>query len=733
MQSLEGVVASLFGSAIRSAFPALPTVVKPIITPGRDIASGEFQCNSALQLPKLLKTANVPDAPTTPHAIGECVVRHLPPNDVIAGTAVAPQGFINIKIAKKYVADRLYDVLRDGLKPPPQPRQRVLVDFSSPNIAKEMHVGHLRSTILGDCLSRFFEFCGHDVLRINHVGDWGTQFGMLIAHLKDTFPDFRTATPPIGDLVAFYKRSKQRFDEDPEFKARAHHEVVALQSGDPDNLRAWRSLCEVSRVEFDKIYQRLGVVLEERGESFYNPYLPGMVEELLGRRLARINEGAAVIVSGDQKPVAELGTADLERILQYHYLNAPLSDQPALVEVLKEIGAVKPNAAGAECLNIGTAKKEQLVPVAEISQASLDRQVLGKVTKAMADALVKTEKAQKGTTTTVLPQFLTLLRSVPDLVSHDAGTGAGTALVPRFSHPFMVRKRDGGFSYDTTDLAAIRYRLHEEKVDRVIYVTDLGQEAHFQMLFAAAQDAGYLDATRNRCDHVGFGLVVGPDGKKLKTRSGETIRLVDLLDEAPRRSYEESAKREEEKRLKAAEKGEPYEGLTEEELRANSLVIGYGAVKYFDLRQNRVSDYRFSYDDMLNLEGNTAVYLIYAYVRIRSIARRAGIAHSGNVLTELLAAHPGGLAVSLGEESEWTLGLHLMRFASTVERVLEELYPNQMTDFLYQLVAKFNDWYNKVHILSSPERDSKLLLCEVTATVLREGLRLLGIGVVEKI
>ena len=731
MQSLESVVAGLFLQAIKNSFPALKAGVKPLITPGRDISNGEFHCNNAMQMPKLLKEENISDAPKTPGDIGKLIVENLPQNDVILGANVAPQGFINIKIKKEYVGSMLHSILKGGLLPPPQKKQRVLVDFSSPNIAKEMHVGHLRSTIIGESLCRVFEFCGHDVVRVNHVGDWGTQFGMLIAHLKDTFPDFKTTTPPISDLVGFYKESKKRFDADPDFKDRAHKEVVALQGGDEDNLKAWRLICEVSRVEFEKIYKRLDVRLEEKGESFYNPFMPDMVQELLDRKLAKVNEGATVIVSGERKLVSAIAPADVERVLQYYYLNSPLSDQPPLIELLKGKKIIMANKEGAECLNAGTAKKEQLFELTKISQALMDLASLGKCTKAIGEALVKTEKTKQGPKHTVDPDFVALVRSVPDLVTTDGD--AEKLFVPKFSHPYMIRKRDGGFTYDTTDMAALRYRVTDEKVERVVYVTDSGQEGHFMMLFAAAQDAGYINPETHHCDHVGFGLVVGPDGKKLKTRSGETIRLVDLLDEAPRRSYEESVKREQEKRERAQERGEEYKGLTEEELRSNAEVIGYGAAKYFDLRQNRLTDYRFNYDDMLNLEGNTAVALIYAYVRMRSIARKAGLAETENVLAELEKAHPAGLSVSLVDEREWTLGLHLMRFAYIVDRMTEELLPNQMCDFLYTLTKMFNDFYQNVPILKSEDRDQKLLLCEVTAKILKEGLHLLGINVVEKL
>ena len=731
VETIENTLSQLFDDAIKTSFPSLGVPVKPAITPGRDVEKGEYQCNNAMALTKVLKDAGIPDAPRSPKEIGECIVQNLPSSAVIEGANVAPQGFINIKINKDYVQEQLYGMLKDGLQPPRQRKQRVLIDFSSPNIAKEMHVGHLRSTIIGECLSRTFEFCGHDVLRVNHVGDWGTQFGMLIAHLKDNYPDFKTNTPPISDLVAFYKESKARFDADPAFKERAQQEVVALQGGDEENLKAWRLICEVSRVEFEKIYERLEVTVEEKGESFYNPYMPSMVQELIDAKLADVSDGAKVIVSGAQVPLTDLTQADVERLLQSNLLKTPMNEQPALVQCLTDEGFVVDDPEGVQCLKVGSGKKQKLLALTAVD-SNMGLETASKIAKGLSEALVKTQKTKQGKQLVVNAGFLDALRATPGLVS-STEEGADSVFVPAFTYPFMIQKRDGGFTYDTTDLAALRYRLDEENVERVIYVTDVGQEPHFMMLFAAAKDVGYFSPQKQRCDHVGFGLVFGPDGKKLKTREGDTIRLADLLDEAPKRSYEESVRREEEKAALAAERGETYEGLTEEELQQNANVIGYGAVKYFDLRQNRTSSYRFSYDEMLSLKGNTAVGLIYAYVRMRSIARKAGVANSDDLLTELEAQHPEGLSVALNTETEWALGLHLMRFSTTIDAMTEELAPNKMTDFLYELVTKFNAFYLQESILKAEDRDDKLLLCEVTAKILKEGLRLLGIGVLEKL
>jgi arginyl-tRNA synthetase len=383
---------------------------------------------------------------------------------------------------------------------------RVLVDFSSPNIAKNMHVGHLRSTIQGDSICRIFEFLGLDVKRTNHVGDWGTQFGMLIQELNENFPDFLTSPPDIGDLQLFYQNAKKRFDADEEFRKKAHENVVKLQSGDKHCLAAWKQLCDVSRQEFQQIYDRLDIRLEEVGESFYNPFLAPMVEELKAKELAVEDQGALCIFVGKKK-----------------------------------------------------------------------------------------------------------------------------------SPPVMVQKSDGGFGYASTDLAAIRYRANELKCDRVVYVTDVGQELHFKQVFEAAEKVGFVDRKQVQLDHMMFGMVlqesvsVDEQGKevrkqeKIKTREGKSVKLKELLDEAKARALQTFRTRiqqaEGEEESKEGQTKVQIEG--EEEMESAAEVLGLSSVKYFDLRQNRIQNYVFSFDQMLDPKGNTGVYLIYSYVRICSILRKA--------------------------------------------------------------------------------------------------------------
>ncbi len=477
-----------------------------------------------------------------------------------------------------------------------------MVDFSSPNIAKEMHVGHLRSTILGDTLARCLEFSGASVLRLNHVGDWGTQFGMLIEHLADQ--PGGAAGAGIGDLQAFYKASKARFDADAEFKARAQAAVVRLQAGAPEARAAWARICDVSRAEFQQLYERLGVRLTERGESYYNDLIPARLEELAAKGVSTLSDGAQCVFT------------------------------------------------------------------------------------------------------------------------------------PGASVPLIVRKSDGGFNYASTDLAALWHRVHVERADWLIYVTDAGQSGHFSQVFAAARAAGWVPEDGSvRVDHVGFGLVMGDDGKRFRTRSSDTVRLADLLDEAKTRCMAQLKVRMWQRtshalacllqhaacsrtRVPAAQERGGREAL---ELEAAAAAMGYGAVKYADLGQNRNTNYTFSFDRMLDLKGNTAVYLLYAHARINSIVRKAGEAPGGG--GGAAAAGP----MTLAAPEEVALGLAIARFPEAVEAVLVELMPNRLTDYLYELSAKFNEFYGACTVLGSEQQASRLALCEATARVMRQCFQLLGI------
>lgn len=566
MKTIQSELEDLFKEAVAPATPE--------ITRSTQEKFGHYQCNSAMKMGKMLKK--------NPREVALEIVKSLKSSDVIENLAIEGPGFINITLKPAYLSTRLQDMLLDPLlgAPVPEKRSRIVIDFSSPNTAKEMHVGHLRSSIIGDCLARIFEFFGEDVVRLNHIGDWGTAFGMLIAYMKQKKVQ-KEAT--LTDLVEWYKMSKLEFDTDPEFKKAAQQEVVLLQGGNQESLAFWETICKTSSKAYQEIYDILDIKLIERGESFYNPMLQDTVADLEKKGLVTVSNGA-------------------------------------------------------KCIFLEGFKNREGEPL-----------------------------------------------------------------------PLMIQKSDGGYNYDTTDLAAIHHRIFDEKGDRLIYVTDLGQATHFKMIFQAAILAGYLDPNKTRVDHVGFGMVLGTDGKKFRTRSGETERLMDLLEQAIL-----EAKRILKERLP---------DLTEEELNTAAHHFGIGAVKYSDLSSNRISDYVFSYDKMLRFEGNTAAFIMYSYVRVGGIKRKIGID---------IDRLPKDTKIILEHPSEIALGLHLAQWGEALEQVKDELLPNRLTDYLYTLAEKFNAFFRDCRVEGTPEQNSRLLLAELTAKTLQKGLDLLGIETLER-
>jgi arginyl-tRNA synthetase len=581
--------------ALVAAFGTDYTNTDPILVAASNPKFGDYQANVALSLSKKLGKQ--------PRIIAGEIVSKLDVSDICEPPEIAGPGFINLKLQTSYLEAQLNAIQVDarlGIPTATNP-QKQIVDFSSPNIAKEMHVGHLRSTIIGDSIARILKFCGHDVLRLNHVGDWGTQFGMLITHLIDCYPDLQgimfMETPlgnyllgdvNIGDLVEFYRESKKKFDNDEEFRERSRKAVVSLQSGDEFTKHAWDLLCEASRKEFKIIYDLLNIELIERGESSYNQYLPDVV-------------------------------ADLEK-----------------VGLLEE-------SQGAKCVFLDGFTNREGGPL-----------------------------------------------------------------------PLIVQKTDGGYNYATTDLAALRYRIQEDKAKRIVYVTDEGQSNHFAQFFQVARKANWIPEDVELV-HVPFGLVLGEDGKKFKTRSGDTVRLRDLLDEAINR-----ARADIENRLQEDGRTE-----TEEFIQNVAEIVGISAVKYADLSQNRTSSYVFSYDKMLSLKGNTAPYLLYAYVRIQGISRQ------GNIDFTNLGTNA---KILLTEDAELTLAKHLLQLEEVIKEVERDLLPNRLCDYLYQVSDKFNKFYENCPVLKSeePARTSRLMLCDLTAKTLKLGLSLLGIKVLER-
>jgi arginyl-tRNA synthetase len=584
MDSSIAQLKTRFAHALVAAFGADMAGVDPLLVPTSNPKFGDFQSNLPMSLTKRLGKA--------PRAIAEQLVQHLDLTDLCEPPSIAGPGFINLTLTPTYLAAQLRIMQADdrlGIDPV-QLAQRVVVDFSSPNIAKEMHVGHLRSTIIGDCIARILEFQGHEVLRLNHVGDWGTQFGMLITYLREVAPEALVTADAIdlGDLVAFYKKAKARFDADEQFQETARQEVVRLQSGAEDTLKAWRLLCAQSRREFQVIYDLLDIRVTERGESFYNAFLADVVADL--RQLGLLVE-----------------------------------DQ------------------GAQCVFLEGFTNREGEPL-----------------------------------------------------------------------PLIVQKSDGGYNYATTDLAALRYRLQQDQAERIVYVTDAGQANHFAQVFQVARRAGWLPETVDIV-HVPFGLVQGEDGKKLKTRSGDTVRLQDLLDEAIERSQADLTQR-----LAAEERQE-----TPEFIQQVSQTVGLAAVKYADLSQNRTSNYIFSYDKMLALQGNTAPYMLYAYVRVQGIKRKGQIEFA-----QLGADFP----ILLREETELVLAKHLLQLGEILDQVSRDLLPNRLCQYLFELSQKFNQFFEQCPVLQAedPMRTSRLILCDLTARTLQLGLSLLGIPVLER-
>eukprot|EP00624_Nannochloropsis_granulata_P002440 evm.model.NODE_22250_length_37452_cov_20.338779.2 len=582
--------------SLHAAFGADAEGADAMVTPATRPEFGDYQCNAALALAKRLKAK--------PREVAEKLKEELERRTQgwCEPLEIAGPGFINVKIKNAFVEQILNGMLSDtsgrlGVARPKKP-QRVVVDFSSPNIAKEMHVGHLRSTVIGDTVARVLEFLGHDVMRLNHVGDWGTQFGMLITHLKEAHPEVLAeegnSETGIGDLVEFYKAAKVRFDQDEGFKLKSRQEVVNLQGGKEETLKAWKTLCALSRGEFQKIYDALGVRLEERGESFYNPMLGEVISDLEKSGLLVESEGARVV---------------------------------------------------------------------------------------FLDGYVTREGERQ---------------------------------------PFIVQKTDGGFLYATTDLAAARHRAVEEKAERILYVTDAGQASHFDQVFQVARQAK-LVPDNVQLKHVPFGLVQGEDGKKFKTRAGDTVKLKDLLDEAVRIARDDLIKR--------AEEGGH---LPPDDLEQSAKTIGLGAVKYADLSLNRESDYKFSYKKMLSLSGNTAPYMLYAYARIQSILRKD---MGGEDAGEAAAAGTTTTQVMLQEPAELNLARQLIKLTELLQRVEAELYPHVLCEYMYDISQKFNQFYESCPVNTAPTPElvqSRRTLCALTAQVLRLCLDLLGIEVLQR-
>jgi arginyl-tRNA synthetase len=582
METFQSLLAKKVSTALAAA--GLPDAGE--LTPATDPRFGDYQTNAALVLGK--------QRGENPRELAEKIVGHLNVGDLCEQPAVAGPGFINLTLRPGAIAEKTAGILGDerlGVAETESPR-RIVIDFGSPNVAKPMHVGHIRSTVLGDALARIATFLGHEVIRDNHIGDWGTQFGMVIYGWKNLLDQRALQQNPLAEIVRIYKETNALATSDPQVREACRQELVKLQGGDKENIDIWNECVAFSMQDFEHVYELLDIHYDiQCGESFYNDRLPSVVERLLKSGIAEMSEGAVVV----------------------------------------------------------------------------------------------------------------FFRDIPELADK----------------PCIIRKRDGGFNYATTDIATVDYRLDDLKADSVWYVVGAPQTLHFKQIFEIARRQGYQADLR----HITFGSILGEDRKLMKTRSGENVPLRELLEEACRRAR------------KIIEEKNP--DLSEAEKIDVAQKIGIGAVKYADLSQYRMTDYVFLWDKMLSLQGNTAPYLQNAYVRIRSIFRKAGespVATSLGGVREETGRRPVATSLILTNPAEINLAKRLCQFAEVVPQVLNDFRPNILANYLFEVANSFHTFYEACPVLKSeePARSSRLALCDLTGRVLHRGLDLLGIKVPEK-
>ena len=545
-----------------------------MVLPSQEAKFGDYQANCAMPLGKRLGKP--------PREIAAELVERLDVSELCEPPILAGPGFINLRLWDAWICEQLGELVRDeerlGVPMANEPRTFVL-DYSAPNVAKPMHVGHIRSTVIGDALCRVLKFLGHRVTSDNHIGDWGTQFGMIIYGWKHEGDEEALAKDPVGELTRLYKSVNEQVERDENVRTAVLNETVKLHTGDPENKSLWERFLPACLDEINAVYSRLGVSFDHTlGESYYEEMLAGVVAELKSRGLARESEGAMCV------------------------------------------------------------------------------------------------------------------------------------FVDGFEAPFIVQKKDGAFLYATTDLATIQFRMREWKPDAILYVVDHRQSDHFKLLFATARMWGYADV---ELQHISFGAVLGDDGKPFKTRSGTSVGLMGLLDEAVERAYAIAAESE--------------VLTTDEERRTVAERIGIGAIKYADLAHNRTSDYKFSYDKMLAMTGNTAAYMQCSYARVRSIFDKGGV--------DPAALRASGAAIRVDHPAERALGLAILRLSEALDKVVADYRPNHLTDYLFDLASKYATFFENCPVLKAEShelRDSRLLLCDLTARTLALGLNLLGIETVER-
>jgi arginyl-tRNA synthetase len=551
-----------------------------LVRPSQDIRFGDYQANLAMPLAKRLSR--------NPREVAGEIISRLQVDDICESVEVAGAGFINIVLRESFLSGCLCKVLSDvermGIELVGE-RKRFIIDYSGPNVAKPMHVGHLRSTVLGNALTNMLRFRGHDVITDNHLGDWGTQFGMIIFGYKNYLDAEMYRKQPVEELSRVYRFVRNKMDNgDQEVSASVLEETAKLHNGDADNLKIWREVMPYSMDEIESIYSRLGITFDYTlGESFYHSLLSGVVEDLVSRGVACATDGAiGIFFEGNDTPM-------------------------------------------------------------------------------------------------------------------------------------LIRKKDGAFLYGTTDIATVLYRMREFKPDVILYLTDFRQSLHFEQLFKVARILGINDV---EFSHIKFGAVLGDDGKPFKTRSGDTVGLNGLLDEAERRALE-------------VVRSNDRSGLSDEECEEVARSIGTGGIIYADLSQNRESDYIFSYDKMLAMNGNTAAYMQYAYARVRSIFAKGNIdvvKFRGDVISS-------GFKPELKVEAERVLAKTILKFGDAIDFAIKDYRPNLLTGYLFELANKYSTFFEQCPVLRAEDeltQKSRLLLCDLTATTLKKGLELLGIKTVKR-
>jgi arginyl-tRNA synthetase len=590
METILDTLQKAFISAVEHAYDDISNLDVIIdVTESKEASHGHYQCNAAMKLARFVNQAPLTVAQTIVDSLKQLYKTEKP---FFSKVHVAKPGFINIYLDDDFICKQLLMLAKQGvfldrMTLKAKDKELILLDYSSPNVAKAMHVGHLRSTVIGDCMANLFTFLGHEVLRVNHIGDWGTSFGILLALIKEKDIETKLDNYDIFDLTDFYQEGRAKFEENKIFKKMSHDCLVKLQYGDKACLSIWQKLVSISLKNFQAIYALLDVKLVTKGESSYARDLPQIIDDFSDKKLVTSSDGAVCV---------------------------------------------------------------------------------------FLDGFVNR---------------------------------VGEAL------PLIIQKSDKGYNYTTTDLAAIKYRLQVLHCKRVIYVTDLGQSLHFSMLFKAAEKVGYHFPEKEKVQHLGFGLVLNKDGKKMKTRSGQSIPLIQLIEQAIAKAQSIISLRKPD--------------VSREEKKHLADALGVNAIKYADLSTNRVKDYVYDPDKMLAFEGNTAGFLMYAYVRMLSIMRQADFSFD--------QADPQGLletSFTVVDQHETSLLLQILQFPEILKRSSDRLMPHMLTDYLYQLAAAFNVFFRDCRVVGHENEKSRLVICFITSRVILNGMKILGFTIVNK-